>query len=125
MANDVFNLANYRERQSLEEPEDEMRYFHVDLGESKDNEGEPVKDSIRIPPLRKWSIKAQDALASGRIVEAIQILVGPEDSRLFEQYDWTFGEFEALLDALSKWSGFQTGQPSVTPPVRGLTLKSN
>ena len=125
MANDTFNLAIFREREAEAEAGEEMKYFHVVLGESRDENGNTVKDTVRIPPLRKWSIKSQDAFANGKIVEGIQLLVGPDNAQLIEQYNWTFGEFEALFEALSKWSGFQTGQPSVKPPAPGLTLKSN
>jgi hypothetical protein len=125
MASDTFDLSRFRAREAEEDRLEEVKYFHVYLGDSKDEEGNLVKDNVRIPQLRKWSIKSQDAFANGKIVEGIRLLVTEEESKLFDEYNWTFGEFEALFDALSNWSGFQTGQPSVKPPARGLTLKSN
>lgn len=115
--NDSFNLGAYRENQL--ETNGDVKYFYVELGINEDG----AEDKVRIPQLRRWPIKAQDAFANGQIVEGIKRLVGDDDAALFEQYDWTFGEFEALFEALSKWSGFQTGQPSVKPPAPGLTLK--
>lgn len=114
-----FDLATYRERQADEDTE--VKYFSVHLGQDKDDDGNERDVTLRIPPLRKWPIKAQDAFSEGRIVEGIRLLVGDEEGELFEKWDWTFGEFEALFEALSKWSGFQMGQPSVKPPGRGLT----
>lgn len=119
MSNDVFDLAAYRAKQL--ESNGEVKYFHVQLGTNEDGTAE----SIRIPQLRKWPLTAQDAFANGQIVEGIKRLVGDEQATLFTKFDWTFGEFEALFEALSNWSGFQTGQPSVKPPAPGLTLKSN
>jgi hypothetical protein len=112
-----FDLSAFR-TQSADE---EVKYFPVHLGTDKDEDGNERDVTLRIPPLRRWPLKAQDAFSEGKVVEGIRYLVGDEDAELFEKWDWTFGEFEALFEALSKWSGFQAGQLSVKPPGQGLT----
>ena len=99
----------------------EWKSFEVHLGKDKDEDGNERDVVLHIPPLRRWPIKAQDAMAEGRVVEGIRLLVGPTDAELFERWEWTFGEFEALFEALSKWSGFRMGQLSVKLPGQGLT----
>lgn len=121
VSSEGFDLAAYRAAQA----EATYESFPVTLGERKDDEGNPVIDQVTIPPMRRWPIQAQSLFSSGDIVAGIGMLVGPEGEDLFRDYNWTFGEFEALFETLSKWSGFQMGRPSVPRPVLGPTPKSN
>ncbi|MBO0732256.1 MAG: hypothetical protein J2P57_23550, partial [Acidimicrobiaceae bacterium] len=121
MAGEGFDLAAYRASQA----EASFETFHVHLGETKDDDGEVAEEAIEIPPARRWPLSVQKLFGEGNIEEAIRKLAGDEAAVLFDRYDWTVGEFVALSDALAKWQGFQTGQPSVPQPGRGLTPKSS
>lgn len=116
-----FDLAAYREQTSAAASEAQEETFTVYLGQSKDEMGNLVDDTIEIPPLRKWSIASQKMIADGDIVGGITSIVGPEDGDKFDAYDWTFGEFEGLMDALSQWQGFKMGRPSSTRRGPGST----
>jgi len=116
-----FDLTAYRASRA----EAAAETFPVTLGDSKDDEGNTVTEIIEIPALRDWPLDAQASLGSGNIVEGITALIGPEAAERFEAYRWTFGEFEALFDALAEWSGFQMGRPLPPRPGLGPTQRSN
>lgn len=117
-----FNLEAYR---SSQKDESLNETFDVDLGESKDDEGNVRHDAVSIPNIKRWPIAAQAKFGDGDIVGGMNLLVGPEGAELFEQYNWTLGEVEALFEALAEWSGFQTGPNSVQRPTLVRTPTSN
>lgn len=116
-----FDLTSYRASQA----EIAKETFPVKLGVTKDENGNEHEETIQIPGIRDWPIEAQAKLGQGDIVGGITDLVGPEGAELFRAFNWTFGEFQALFEALSQWSGFQMGRPSVPQPVLGSTRTSN
>jgi len=117
-----FDLEAFRAQEPTEE---EMKTFDVHLGTSKDDEGNPIEDVIKFPNIKRWPMKVQTMFGKGEIIEGIQLLAGEDSARLFDAYDWTIGEFQALFDALSKWSGFQMGTISAPQPPQGRTPKQN
>ena len=84
--------------------------FQVVLGVVTEEDGTERPETISIPPLRDWTLDSQAKMSEGDIIGALEDLVGAEQAMLFRKYRWTMGEFEALFDALGKWSGFQMGQ---------------
>jgi hypothetical protein len=118
---DGFDLSAYRAAHA----EAIKETFPVKLGIAKDDDGTEHAEEIMIPAIREWPIEAQSKIGQGDIVGGIEELVGPEGAELFQKYRWTFGEFEALFEALSKWSGFETGQPSQRLPGLGSIRQSN
>lgn len=119
-----FDLAGFRAAQA----EATHETFTVTLGEHTTEGGAVVEgehDVIEFPELRQWPIEAQTKFSEGDIVAGMTLLVGDKQAEMFRSYRWTFGEFEALFDALSKWSGFQTGTPSAQPRVPVPIRRSN
>lgn len=120
-----FDLAAYREQQAAERAEADEETFSVFLGQTKDEFGEIIDETVEIPALRYWPIKAQVLLSDADIVGGITLLAGPEQAVMFDRYNWTFGEFEMLFTQLAKWAGFKMGQTSLVPPVPGSTQTRN
>lgn len=112
-----FDLLAYRASQA--EVKDDTYPIKVPI--PSDNGDEPQVATIHMPSSRRWPIRAQALFAEADVIGAIKLIAGEENARLFEEADWTVGEFEALFEAMSKWSGFQTGRPSVPSPGRGST----
>ena len=103
----TFDLQAFRASQAeaVHEP------FTVILGVAKDDDGTEHNETIGIPPLKVWTLEAQGLMAEGDILGAFELVLGLESTDLFRKYQWKLGEFEALSDALGKWSGFKMGQP--------------
>jgi hypothetical protein len=112
-----FDLASYRAAQA----EVTHQTFPVRLGTNDDG----TEAIIEFPELRQWPLEAQEVLGRGDVVNGLIMLVGQDQAERFRAFHWTFGEFEALFEALSTWSGFEMGQPSARPPALGLTRRSS
>ena len=116
----IFDLDAFRQRQPAP---DMATWFEVKLGTTKDEDGNEVDEIVRIPPLRLWSARAMDLLSQGQTGPAMRVAVGDDQAAVFERYDLTMGEYEALFDDLGRWSGFQMGRLSSPRPGPGPTLR--
>jgi hypothetical protein len=114
-----FDLAGYRAAHA----EATHKTFRVVLGTQTNEDGTEHEDVVEFPEQSQWSLDAQDLMAQGDIVGALTELLGPEQTVLFRSYHWNGGEVLALFEALSKFSGFGTGQLSSRPRVPELTRR--